>query len=200
MKTLIKTIALAAVGLLFAEGVSAQISAGISDSKYVYGCDAWKNKIKFKLEPRLYSEKAGFQRVGVGVGYETPLRYGFSCRGSLMGATTWNRNYQLLSAEVALKYDYRRLGLEGVINPRYDSGLDYETCWKAGAKVRITDPIAVRMAYYTIPLYRMSEQRLAGGFEFKVQNLKVVPELSVSMEKSTRLKNMRVLMSMNYDF
>lgn len=117
-----------------------------------------------------------------------------------MGTTTWNRNYQLLSAEVAVMYDYRRLGLEGGINPRYDSGLDYETCWKAGAKVRITDPIAVRMSYYNIPLYRMSEQRLAGGFEFKVLNLKVAPELSVSMEKDTRLKNMRVLMSMNYDF
>lgn len=200
MKTFFKTIALAVVVLFTADSVSAQISAGITDSRYVYGCYALKSKIKFKIEHSLYSEKVGFQRVGVGVGYEKQLPLGFSLGGSVMGATTWNRNYQLVSAEASLKYDYRRVGLEAVVNPRYDSGLHYDTCWKAGAKVKISDPISVCMDYSTIPLYRMSEQRLSGGFEFSVLNLRVTPELSVSMEKTTRLKNMRVLMSMNYEF
>ncbi len=46
----------------------------------------------------------------------------------------------------------------------------------------------------------MSEIRLRGGFEFSVDKLSVKPEISISMDKETRLKNMRVLMSMNYRF
>lgn len=200
MKDLAKKIILIVVAVVSAHSASAQISAGITDSRYVYGCYAIRKDFKIKIDHSLYSEKIGFQRIGLGVVYESPIAWGFGWRGSLSGATTWNRNYQLVSAEMELNYKYRRLGVEAVVNPRYDSGLHYDTCWKTGLSLSINEPISVKAAYTTIPLYRMSEKRCSGGFEFKVQNLKVSPELSVSMEKGTRFKNIRVLMSMNYDF
>ncbi len=178
----------------------AQISAGVGDSRYVYGSYTLSNGLSFNLEHSLYSEKFGFQRVAIGVGYGSALPYGFSWKADVNGGTTWNRNYQVVYGDLAIGYLFRRLGLESIVQPHYDSGLGYTTCWQAGASVRIIEPVSVCLAYTTIPEYRMSENRLRGGFEFSVDKLSVKPEISISMDKETRLKNMRVLMSMNYRF
>lgn len=177
-----------------------QIAAGIRDSHYVYGSYTFNKKISVELNHSLYSENMGFQRIGIGAGYSTPLPLGFSCGVKAFGATTWNRNYQVFGAEISAAYTYRRLTLDASINPRYDSGLDYMTCWKAGATVKIIKPIGVTLHYTTIPEFRMSEKRLRGGFEFNVDRLSVRPELSVSVDPGTRFKNMRVLTSMEYRF
>lgn len=188
------------IALMTVMSVSAQFSAGIKDCRYVYGTYKLKSGVKFLIEHSLYSEKLGFQRIGVGVGYGTSIPYGFDWHANAFGATTWNRNYQVVSADLTLGYHYRRIGLYATINPRYDSGLHYKTCWQAGASVKIIEPISFLMDYTTIPEYRVSERRVAAGFSFKGNSLSVTPKLSVSADKNTFLKNIRVLISMNYDF
>lgn len=195
-----KKIFILIIALISIFEASAQFSAGITNSRYVYGSYKLENGIKFKIEHSLYSEKLGFQRVGIGAGYGSALRYGFDWEVNAFAATTWNRNYQVVGADVNIGYHYRRLGLYATLNPRYDSGLHYMTCWQAGASVRINDPISVVVDYTTIPEYRVSERRIAGGFEFKVNSLSVTPKLSFSADDNTLLKNIRVLISMNYDF
>lgn len=179
---------------------NAQFAVGIEDSRYVYGSYRLKNGIDFKLEHSLYSEKMGFQRLGLHVGYEKSFPHGFMLETDVWGATTWNRNYQVVSCEVTLNYFIHGFGAKATINPHYDSGLKYNTCWCIGVSQKIINPIAITLQYTTIPVYRMSEKRIDGGFEFKVKNLTVSPKLSVSAQKETRFKNMRVLMSMNYEF
>ena len=186
--------------LLLPINLKAQISAGIQESSYMYGRYNFTDNFNIKLEHSLYSEKFGFQRVGIGVGYSKCLPYGFNCNINLMGASTWNGNYQVAFSDINIGYDYRRIGCNLTIQPRYDSELGYETCWRAGISVKITKPISLIANYTTIPQYRMSEKRISGGIEFDVLNLRVVPAISVSVERPTILKNMRVLMSMNYDF
>lgn len=179
---------------------SAQISAGIRDSRYVYGTYSLNSGLKFTLEHSLYSEKPGFQRIGAAIGYGSVLPAGFDWRANIFGATTWNRNYQVASADASLGYHYSRMGLHATINPRYDSGLHYMTCWQAGVSVKITAPIAFVADYTTIPEYRMSERRIAAGFRFCDNALSVTPRLSFSADDNTAFKNIRVLISMNYDF
>jgi len=196
MKKIIVTLVIA----LTATVANARFSAGIRDSHYIYGTYSPVKNLSVKLEHSLYSEKPGFQRIGVGVDYGFTFGPGFSWRAGVMGATTWNRNYQVVTGFVTLTYAYSRLGLDATVEPHYDSGIDYKTCWQAGASLRIIDPVSIMVHYTTIPEYRMSEKRLRGGFEFHVTRLTVSPELSFSLDKGTCFKNMRVLMSMNYDF
>ena len=179
----------------------AQFSAGIEDSRYAYGSYRFTNGIAFKIEHSIYSEKMGFQRLGFHVEYGNIIAYGVRWETDLFGATTWNGNYQVVGGRLTLKYNYHHnFGVETTVNPRYDSGLHYKTCWKVGISQKIIDHIDIILGYTTIPEFRMSEKRLRGGFVFKVNKLKVSPELSISMQKETRFKNMRVLMSMNYEF
>lgn len=178
----------------------AQFSIGLRESRYAYGSYRIVNNLSVKVEQSLYSEKLVFQRIGIGAEYYMTLPYGFQWSADLMGATTWNGNYQVVDLDLSVLYRYRRLGLEATIDPRYDSGLGYETCWQVGGLLQIIRPIAFVARYTTIPLYRMSEKRIAGGLEFKESKLSVRPELSFSLEKATRFKNIRVLVSMNYDF
>ncbi|MDE6464103.1 MAG: hypothetical protein K2L16_05680 [Muribaculaceae bacterium] len=196
MKKTLLTLILALVALT----ASARFSAGIRDSRYVYGSYIPLPGLSVGLNHSLYSEKAGFQRVGLHVGYGMDFAKGFHWHATAHAATTWNGNYQLVDADITMAYTYRRLGLKAGIQPRYDSGLGYTTCWQAGASLRIVKQISILAAYTTIPEFRMSEKRLRGGFSFNVANLTVTPELSVSLDRSTRFKNLRVLMSMNYNF
>lgn len=200
MKLIAKTAILFLVMFLGFTTANAQFSVGIKDSRYVYGAYRLANGIDFKLDHSLYSEKMGFQRVGLHIGYERSLPYGLGVEADLSGATVWNGNYQVVSCELSLNYRIHGFGVEATVDPRYDSGMKYDTCWRLGLSQQLTRPIAVTLQYTTIPVYRMSEKRIDGGFVFKVDNLTVAPALSVSAQKETRFKNMRVQMSMNYQF
>lgn len=186
--------------LLFPVNIKAQISAGVDESTYIYGKYHFNGNLNIKLQHSLYSEKFGFQRVAVGIGYHKHLPYGFNCNFGLTGATTWNGNYQVVFSDILLGYNYRRIGCNVIIQPRYDSGLGYETCWGGSISYKVITPLSVIVGYTTIPQYRMSERRISGGLEFRVMNLTVTPKVSVSLQNNSLLKNMRVLMSMNYNF
>lgn len=108
METSNKKIILLIFALLTFISANAQFSAGIRDTRYVYGAYKMNCVVKFRLEHSLYSEKIGFQRIGIGVGYGTPLPFGFEWNANVFGATTWNRNYQVVEADATLGYHYRR--------------------------------------------------------------------------------------------
>lgn len=195
-----KKIIIFAILILSAISASARFSVGMTDSRYVYGIYTPVKHLDISLQHSLYSEKFGFQRIGVGVDYGMPFGKGFRWEAGAFGATTWNRNYQVVGAHASLGYAFKRLGLLAKIQPYYDSGLGYNTAWMAQASCRIIDSMSILAGYSTIPEYRVSEKRIRGGFEFRVAQLKVRPELSVSLDGNTRMKNLRVLMSMQYDF
>lgn len=180
--------------------VKAQFSVGIHDSRYVYGTYSPVDNLDLTLQHSLYSEKFAFQRIELAAGYGMPFASMFHWHTGIYGATTWNGNYQVVGAHASLSFDYRRIGISGRIQPIYDSGLKYMTTYAFSARAKIISNIDLLAAYTTIPEFRESEKRLRGGFEFKVNRLKVSPQLSFSLEQSSRFKNMRVLMSMNYDF
>lgn len=190
---------LALLAVLFAAtGAYCQIDAGIRDSRYVYGSYTFKG-FTAALEHSLYSEKMGFQRIGIYAGYEG-YRRELHYSAYATATTTWNGNYQTAGLLATAYYNIGSVSVGGTINPLYDSGLKYKTCFRVGAAVRICSPISVLAYYTTIPDYRMSEKRIAGGFDFHSDNLSVRPQLSLSVEQPTRFKNLRMLMSMNYRF
>lgn len=182
-------------------GAGCRFSAGIFESHYVYGTVSPVKNLKFKLEHSLYTEKMGWQRITAGASYGTHfLTPGLRWEAGVQGGTTWNRNYQVVWGYGKLAYDHSIWGIEATVQPHYDSELHYKTCWQAGGHISINRSIAVVACYTTIPEYRMSEKRVRGGFEFKTGKLSVRPELSFSVDGGDSSKNMRVLMSMNYDF
>lgn len=175
-------------------------SCGIRDSRYAYGTYHPTEKISINLEHSLYQEGMDYQRVSAGADYGIQLGYGMTFGVGLSGATTWNGGYQIAEGYVKFGYMFRRIEIEALICPRYDTGLDYMTTWQATASVRITGAVSVVAGYTTVPLYRMSEPCIRGGFRFSVKNLSVTPELSFNVGDEAPDRYMRVLISMNYNF
>lgn len=176
------------------------ISVGVRQNRHVFGEFLLKDHYLFRLEQSVYSQKIGFQTLRADVAYTGAvggLRY--TCGLYFGGA--YNRSYGLTGAKIGLDYTaFRRLIVMGELNPHYDSGLKYKTCFSAGLGVLITKAIDIKAAYTTIPEYRMSEKRVRAGFDFHVAHLAVVPEVSMSVSGNDKYKTLRALMSFKYSF
>ena len=89
-------------------------------------------------------------------------------------------------------------GLTGVVNPHYDSALDYLTCFTAGTDIHLYKGITFLMQYSTVPEYRMKEERCKLGLRFAYGNLSVTPMLSVPTDGEG--KHIRLLCSFDFSF
>ncbi|MBD5214887.1 MAG: hypothetical protein HDS75_08740 [Bacteroidales bacterium] len=159
-----------------------------------------KSHYTFQLSHSLFSEKPAFQEVKVTFNY-TNAWQDLSYSAAAYGSSTWNGDYKTAGARIGGRYTFaKRFHILGILNPHYDTGYDYNTCFAAGASVNFISAIALRLQYTTIPDYRMSEKRLHAGFDAKVGPLSVSPILSVPLEGSSQLSKFRVLASCSYTF
>lgn len=175
-------------------------AVGLRDTRYVYGSYFPIKGLGLTLEQSLYSVAIGYQRTGITVGYRHSFPFGLWLGGTVSGASTWKGSYQLYTAGLEAGYSFKPLFLSGTVMPSYDTGLFYYTAWKIGAVIDLTNHISLNLAYSTIPEYRMSEKRLQAGFGFWVKQLQVSPRLSFSMGDHRYFQDLRVLVSMEYEF
>ena len=114
------------------------------------------------------------------------------------GGIAWNGAYGIAGGRVAAALRLAPVRLHAAVNPHYDTGLGYNTCWSAGASVRvgaIAEPFA---AYTTEPVYRAWDRFVAVGSRFAVGPLSVSPALAIPL--GDRNHNVRVWVSMAYTF
>lgn len=178
----------------------AQISIGLRDTRFAYISYTLDHRYEFKLENSLYSAQLAFQYARATAGYLGKIGEDADYGISAYYGSAWNNDYRNAGLYAALEYRIERVGVYGVINPHYDSTLDFDLCYRIGALCRLTDEIAVKCDYNTVPVYRAPEKRVRLGLSFDVGNLSVEPHVSLSVEKNDRFKSMRVLTSFKYTF
>lgn len=175
------------------------LGAGVRDSYYIFAQASYADSY-LGAEHSIYSYDAKYQywRLYTGSGCKIPYA---ELGGRIFYGRTWCGNYwnagALLTARVLPPGP---VSVFATLNPLYDSGLKYHTCFAAGAAVRIFKPVSLRASYTTIPEFRESEKRVRAGVEVKVGGLSVVPELSIPTNPTNRSRRLRLLMSFSYLF
>lgn len=178
----------------------AQFGIGMRNTQYVYGDFTFKKHYEVSLEHSIFAEKPGFQYLRGYIGFKTSWRE-LQYKGQAYFGSTYNRSYYSTGVLAQARYTlFRHLIIDGKINPHYDSGLGYETCFYAGLGAVITPNIDILAGYNTIPEYRLSEHRAHLGLDFHVKHLSVAPTLSVATKGASRAKTLRVLVAFRYGF
>lgn len=196
MKRLLTLITAAACALC----ACARFEAGVRDNRHVYASYTLRSHYVFKIEQSVYAEKFGYQYIRAYAGYKGAAA-SLSYSGQAYFGTAYNGSYRSFGALAGARYGFlKRLSVDARINPHYDSGYGYKTCFSAGAGVGITKAIDFVAAYTTIPEYRMSEKRVQAGFDVRVGGLCVSPRLSIAAEGASKAKTLRALMSFSYVF
>ncbi|MDE6269558.1 MAG: hypothetical protein K2M12_01720, partial [Muribaculaceae bacterium] len=160
----------------------------------------YKDHYTAKLNVSVYSEKFGFQYARGTVGYRTKVSAVTLC-GEYFFGSAFNGFYYntgaVLSADASLGGWFLA---DACVAPWYDSGYGYTTCFEARIGARITEEIAVKVGYTTIPEFRMSENRILAGVDFRVSRLSVSPCLSIGTKAADGGKNIRILFDFAYRF
>lgn len=175
------------------------LGAGVRDSYYVFAQASYADSY-LGAEHSVYSYDAKYQYWRLYTGSRTTIPYAeFS--GRIFYGRTWCGNYWNAGALLTARaLPPGPVSVFATLNPLYDSGLKYHTCFAAGAAVRIFKPVSLRASYTTIPEFRESEKRVRAGVEVKVGGLSVVPELSIPTNPTNRSRRLRLLMSFSYLF
>ena len=177
----------------------AQWSIGLRDNNYVNVAYELKDKWEFKLEHSVFAEKLPFQYVRANVGYKYEISK-FNLAGLVYGGTTYNGNFYNAGAKVGVDYKpIKRLKIDAAINPHYDSGYEYTTCYQGGVWFNAYKALSIVASVSNIPEYRVAEDRAYLGLSLEVGPLWVSPRLSIPIEDAS-IKSMRVLTSVKFEF
>lgn len=172
---------------------------GLRDNRFaLLGYEA-KSGWSVGVEHSFFSEKIGFQYFKWLAGYDYYVNSQFVIFGGVYIGTTYSTNFYNTGANIKFFYSpIKWLGVEALINPHYDSDYKYETCWSFYTNWQVFNEVSLLVEYTNVPEYRISEQRIRSGLEFRVNNLSVIPMISIPTEGP--IKTMRVLIGMKYKF
>ena len=193
MKRIITTL----IGLLVVCLSWGQVAVGTRDNQYFYGCYQHKGW-NVKLEESVYAEKIGFQYLRLYGGYTYKSHFWSIGAEPYFGAA-YNGNYSSMGCLFKGKYhlmDKYHFGV--VLNPHYDTGYKYNTNFKVSAGMDLNSQIRIKAEYQEMPIFRMKEKRVKGGFIFKTGNLSVSPQLSIPTEGA--INNIRCIVDFHYCF
>lgn len=198
MNNFIRTITLFSLFLLVTTHVSAQVSVGLRDNQYVSVGYTYRQSWRIKLEHSIFSQKLDTQYIRFMLGYNNQWNnialealpyYGTVYRGDFYNVGLMlNGRWQML----------KQWGVECSLNPHYDSGYEYETCFMIGTNLHVYKAMSVVLQYSTIAEYRMKEEQVKAGLRFVVDKLYVSPMLSIPTDSSG--KHVRLLCGFEYEF
>lgn len=178
----------------------AQISVGIRNNRFLNISYLYKDHFSATLEQSVFSESFGLQYMRGYAGYLTTYRQ-FRLKGSAYFGATFNRLYYSTGAIADVRFlPHRLLIVDGRINPHYDSGFGYTTCYYGGLGCGLTKHIDVLAGFTNIPEFRMPEKRFNFGFDFHVKNLKVAPRFSLNLSSHSGPKSLRPIIDFEYIF
>lgn len=177
--------------------VAQRVELGLRDTRFIYAKWNITNHFNIGLEHSVYSEKFKLQHIRLAAAYHTAIK-NFNIECMPYFGTVYNGDYYDLGALLTAGYRIAgRVTLEASVNPHYDSGLEYKTCWRAGATCRIWRELSAVAQYSTIPEYRQSEKRVRLGLRFDTQRLWVMPLVSISVAGG-QSKSPRIAVSMGW--
>lgn len=192
-----RVVAFAAVSVV-ASCLYAQVGVGLRDNQYVHIGYTWKEQWNVTLEHSVFSQKFSTQYVRFLLSYKQQWS-NWNIKAIPYYGTSYNGDFYNLGMAVDVHWHLLDgWGLTGVVNPHYDSALDYLTCFTAGTDIHLYKGITFLMQYSTVPEYRMKEERCKLGLRFAYGNLSVTPMLSVPTDGEG--KHIRLLCSFDFSF
>lgn len=195
-----------AVAVILGTGIMARaagkwdMTAGIRDTRYIFADVTFDSHAYLRAEHSVYSYDFIYQYWRLYAGGKLAVPYADFDVNAFYGRT-WCGNYYSAGAHVSCRIlPPGPVSIFGTLNPLYDSGFSYSTCFAAGLAVRLCKPVSVRASYTTIPEFRESEKVVRAGVDVHVGGLSVVPELSIPVDSRNRSRKLRMLMSFSYTF
>lgn len=178
---------------------AAQFGLGLRDTRFVNVNYTFANHYNVELEHSFYNEAFKLQHLRLSFTYMATIKH-FTIKCKPYFGITYNAAYHDAGALVNAAYRIGRVGLDATLNPHYDSGLKYKTCWGVGASCRVYKQLSIVAQYTTVPEYRQSENRFRAGFRIDVDRLWVMPLLSTCVDRfdKWKTKGMRVSVSMGW--
>lgn len=187
-----------AIFMLSAVNVSAQVVLSLRDNQYVsvgYTCrQSWSVKLEHSVFSQEFSTQyvrfmLGYKHCRERIGVEVIPYYGTLYNGDFYNAGIMFGGYWQVQ---------RKWRIECIVNPHYDSGYDYKTCFSVGTNLHLYKAISAVLQYSTIPEYRMKEECIKAGLRIKADKLYVSPMLSIPVDKTG--KHVRLLCGFGYEF
>ena len=179
--------------------VSAQLSVGLRDTRYVNVSYSFLKNYSVRFEQSVYAEKPKCQYFRIYASYLRDFRI-FKVSVSPYFGMTYGDIYKSLGVnfDVAIT-PVNLFTIKAGFTPHYDTGLDYSSLYLASIGINCNKQISLVGTYTNRPEYRAPEKRLRAGIRFTVGKLWVLPEVSIPAG-SHQGKGLRMLASMNYEF
>lgn len=180
---------------------------GFRDSRFFQIQHTFNRHWPVMLEHSIYSEKISLQHFRIHAGYMHLFfdnHFSLECLGYF--GSTHKGSYQDYGAFVRLGYHFDtedNYSLQGTLNPHYDTGLDYKTCFAISTYVGLCHVAALFLEYTTIPEFRQSEKCIRTGTRIRINSpqygtLAVTPMLSIPIQQ--RYERIRLHVNFAYQF
>lgn len=170
---------------------------GVRDNEYARIGYQDKKNWYILAEHSVFVTKLKNQVINGYVGYKGTLKE-LQYNGCVYGGVHYRGLYKMMGGMIEMKYPILSwCNVYGGIRPHYDTSYGYDTAFKAGLSFALHKAISLRGEFTSYPEYRLCEKRIKAGFDFKVMNLKVSPELSIPIENN--IETIRLLMSFKYE-
>lgn len=177
----------------------AQLNIGLRDSKYANLSYLIKNRYSIGLEHSIFSAKIKTQYIRGVISYSHPITSNAFIKGEVYYGTPYNGAFYNLGTKISIYLPIASfMNVDTAINSHYDSYYHYKTFYRVGVSCKLNSEIDILTFYSTIPEYRQKENRLNGGLNFHIKNLRVTPCLSFPLDGP--IKSIRLLISFNYCF
>ena len=196
------------ISSLFIQTLFAQSNKiSMRDSRFIQFQHTFMHHWPVMLEHSIYSEKISLQHFRIHAGYQHQIledRLTMEFLGYF--GSTHKGSYQDYGAFVRMAYRFDaddNYSLQGILNPHYDTGLDYKTCFAFSTYVGFCKVAAFYLEYTTIPEFRQSEERVRTGARIRINSpqygtLAVTPMLSIPLQQ--RYEKIRLHVNFTYQF
>lgn len=184
--------------LLSATHISAQVVLGVRDNQYIIVGYTYNKSWNIKLEHSVFSQKFSTQYVRLMLGYKHCWN-NFGIEATPYYGTVYNGDFYNTGIMFSGYWQMlREWGIGCTVNPHYDSGFDYVTCFMAETTFCLYKAISAVLQYSTIPEYRMKEKQIKAGLRFNANQLYVCPMLSIPVDGTG--KHVRLQCRFEYEF
>lgn len=187
---------------IYLEGQSLEF--GLRDNLYAHadykGKAGWMAGYEQSLLNTAIKEQSG--RVFAGYVYDKDK---LTIDGIAYYGTEYSGAWQAYGIFAECVYKLNRLSVDAILNPHYDTGLDFNLCYRAELGVRLwqiqnkCEEVELCASYGNIPEYRMAVNNFRMGFIITSGNLWIKPMVCIPQsDNSSGQKYVRIICSFGW--
>ena len=180
------------------------LEVGLRDNQFGHAAYVSKKGLFAGYEQSMLNVKMKEQCGRLFAGY-TYVNANWNIIGASYFCTEYNGSWHSYGISIQSEYRWHRLYLAGILNPNYDSGLDFDFCYQAEAGLSLweragsDERVELCASYGNVPEYRMPVENYRIGFKFSSGNLWVKPMICFPLpDQESGSKYMRVLCSFGW--